>query len=86
MWRVWVAGFVIAVVGSAAVAVAWHAEHGADPDCVVCKLAHEPLAELSGSLEVAPVHVPEPAPHASATTWMPADPNAQVPARAPPLC
>jgi len=84
-WRVCVVGFVIVVVGTTAVVAAWHAEHDSDPSCVVCKLRHEPLAELSGDLQVGPVEGLEPATHASATTWMPADPDAQVPTRAPPL-
>ena len=47
MWRVYVAGFVIAVVGTTVVSAAWHAEHDAGPNCVVCKLRHEPLADLA---------------------------------------
>ena len=54
MWRVWFVGFVIAVVGATAVSAAWHAEHNTDPSCVVCKLRHQPLAEVSGDLKVGP--------------------------------
>ncbi len=85
MWRVCVVGFVIAVVSATAVAAAWHAKHDADPNCVGCKLRHQPLAELSGNLQVGPVDAPEPATHASVTTWIPADPDAHVPTCAPPL-
>jgi len=85
MWRVCVVGFVIAVVGTTVVSAAWHAEHDADPNCVVCKLRHEPLAELAGALRVGPDDAPEPATCPSLTTWIPADPDAQVPTRAPPL-
>ena len=81
MWRVW---FVIAIVGATAMAAAWHAEHDADPSCVVCKLRHQPL-EVAEDLQVRPVDAPEPAPPLSFTTWVPADPDEQVPTRAPPL-
>ena len=84
-WRVWFVGFVIAVVGPTAVSAAWHAEHDTDPTCVVCKLRHQPLAEPAGDLQGGPVDAPEPATRASVTTWIPADPDAQVPTRAPPL-
>lgn len=86
MWRVWFVGFVIvAVVGATALSAAWHAEHDADPSCVVCKLRYQPLAEASGDLQVRPVDAPEPATPLSVTMWVPADPDAQVPTRAPPL-
>ncbi len=85
MWRVCVAGFVIAVVSATAVAAAWHAEHDADPNCVVCKLRHEKLAELAGDLQVGPIDAPEPATRAAVAAWVPADPDEQVPTRAPPL-
>ena len=81
MWRVW---FVIAIVGANTMAVAWHAEHDADPSCVVCKLRHQPL-EVAGDLQVRPVDAPEPATPLSVTTWVPADPDEQVSNRAPPL-
>ena len=85
IWRVCVVGCVIAVVAATAVSAAWHTEHDADPNCVVCKLRHEPLAELAGDLQVGPVDTPEPAMRPSLITWIPADPDAQVPTRAPPL-
>ena len=85
IWRVCVVGCIIAVVAATAVSAAWHTEHDADPNCVVCKLRHEPLAELAGDLQVGPVDAPEPAMRPSLITWIPADPDAQVPTRAPPL-
>ena len=84
MLRVWLVGFVIAVVGLTAMAAAWHAEHDADPSCVVCKLRHQPL-EVAGDLQVRQVDAPEPTTPLSVTTWVPADPDAQVSTRAPPL-
>ena len=84
VWRVYVIGFVIAVLGTTVVPAAWHAEHDADPNCVVCKLSHEPLADLAGELQVGPGDAPDPVTHASVTTWIPANPDAQVPTRAPP--
>ena len=85
MWRVWLIGLVVGVIGVTAMSAAWHAEHDTDPDCVVCKIRREPLTELSGDLQVGPVDAPEPAAHVAAAMWMPADPDAQVPTRAPPL-
>ena len=84
-WRVWLVGFVIAVVGVTAVSAAWHAEHDAGPSCVVCKLRHQPLAEVSGDLQVRPVDEPEPATPLSVTALVSANPDEQVPIRAPPL-
>ena len=86
MWRVWFIGFVIAMVGTTVVSAAWHAEHDSDPSCIVCKVRHEPLAELSGDLQVGAVEAPEAATRAVAATLMPADPDAQVLTRAPPHC
>ncbi len=84
MWRVYVVGFVIAVVGTIAVSAAWHAQHDSDPNCVVCKLGHEPLAEPAGDLQVGPRDAPEPATCPSLTTWVPTEPGTQVSTRAPP--
>ena len=84
VWRVWFVGFVIAVVSATAVSAASHAEHDSDQNCIVCKLRNQPLAELTGDLQVAPAGTPEPATRASATPWIPPDADAQVPARAPP--
>lgn len=85
MWRALFVGFVISVVGATALSGAWHVEHDADPSCVVCKLRHQPLAEVSGDLQVGPVEAPGPATRASVTAWVPADQDAHVPTRAPPL-
>lgn len=85
IWRVCVVGCVIAVVAATAVSAAWHPEHDADPNCVACKLRHEPLTELAGGLQVGPVDAAEAATRASVTAWIPTDPDAQVPTRAPPL-
>ena len=85
MWRVWFVGFVISVVGATAVSAAWHAEHDTDPSCVVCKVRHQPLAKMSGDLQVGSVDAAEPATSAPVTAWIPTDPDAHVPTRAPPL-
>ena len=83
--RACVVGCVIAVLATTAVSAAWHAEHDADSSCVVCKLRHEPLAELAGDLQVGPVDAAEPATRASVNAWIPTDPDAEVSTRAPPL-
>ena len=73
------------MVGATALSGAWHVEHDADPSCVVFKLRHQPLAEVSGDLQVGPVEAPGPATRASVTAWVPADQVALAPTRAPPL-
>ena len=79
-----VIALVVGSAGAATVSTARHAEHDTDPSCVVCKVRHEPLAELAGDLQVGPVGAPEPATSMTSATWIPADPDAQVPTRAPP--
>ena len=83
--RVWFVALAVAVVGASAVAVAWHAEHDADPNCVVCKLRHQPLAALSGNLQVSLVDASELVMRATVITWIPSQTDAQVPTRGPPL-
>ena len=85
MWRVWLVGLVVAVVAATAVAAAWHEEHGADPSCIVCKLTHQPLAEVSGDLQLGPGDAPEPVTGPSVSPWIAEVLDAHVPARAPPL-
>jgi len=85
IWRVCVVGCIIAVVAATAVSAAWHTEHDADPNCVVCKLRHEPLADLAGDLQVGPFDALEPVTPLCVTTLVLAHLDAQVPARAPPL-
>ena len=63
----------------------WHAEHDPGDDCVVCELQNEPQAEASVDLEVALVDATKSAMRFAFAAWVPADPVAQVPARAPPL-
>lgn len=85
LWRVWLVGFVIAVVDLTAVSNAWHAEYAADPDCVVYELENEPLAEPGGDLQVGPCDTRELVTPLCVTTLVLAHLDAQVPARAPPL-
>ncbi|MDP7337851.1 MAG: hypothetical protein QGI10_14570 [Vicinamibacterales bacterium] len=85
IWRVWLVALAVAVVGAAAVSVAGHAEHDADPNCVVCKLRHQPLAALSGNLQVSLVDASELVMCATVITWIPSQTDAQVPTRGPPL-
>ena len=44
-----------------------------------------PLADLAGDLQVALGDAPEPTTRQFLTAWVPADPDARVPTRAPPL-
>jgi len=87
-WRagVWRASFVallVAVLSVTAVSAAWHAGHEAEPDCAVCKLRHQPLADLAGDIQVARLDAPERVVVAGLDE-LPADTPSAVPARGPP--
>ncbi len=74
----------MAVVSVTAVSATWHAGHEVDPDCAVCKLRHQPLADLADTVRVEQQFVPERIAAAS-DIWIPADTSSAVPARGPPL-
>ena len=83
-WRVWIAALAIALVGAASAATAWHGDHAGDQDCAVCQLRHQPVAELSGDLEIGRADVAErlePLPRDGCTA---SDRPSRLPARAPP--
>lgn len=74
----------VAVISATALAAVWHVDHDAEQHCAICKLGHEPLADLAADTPVAP---PEPvgtAPH-TATQRLLAAATAPAPARGPPL-
>lgn len=83
-WRVWIAALAIALVGAASAATAWHGDHAGDQHCAVCQLRHQPVAELSGDLQIGPADVAErlePLPRGGCTA---SDRPSRLPARAPP--
>ena len=83
-WRVWIAVLAIALVGATSAATVWHEEHAGDQECAVCQLRHQPAAELSGFVRVAPVDAPEPLEQAPGAGWLASRHLTRLPARAPP--
>ena len=84
VWRAWLATALVVVVGTTAVSALWHAGHETDQDCAVCKLRHQPLADLAGDMRVTRTDTPDPSTEAF-LIWIPADTTSPIPARAPPL-
>lgn len=85
MFRIWIGAIAVALIAVAAVPIAIHAEHGADQDCAVCNLRNQPLAALSGGLQVHPTDPPEALAQAPRVTSVFSYHGAQIPVRAPPL-
>ena len=83
-WRACVVAFVVAVASATAVVGVWHVDHDADPQCAVCKLGHEPLADLAADTPGAPPETAAGVPSMLAR-WVLAVTTAPVPARGPPL-
>ncbi len=83
-WRIWIAALAIALVGVASAATAWHGDHAGDQDCAVCQLRHQPVAQLSGILEIGPPNAAERLELPPRDGWMPSDRLSRLPARAPP--
>lgn len=83
-WRVCIAALTIALVGAASAATAWHGDHAGDQDCAVCQLRHQPVAELSGDLEIGPADAAERLEPLPRGVWTTSDRPARFPARAPP--
>lgn len=83
-WRAWIAVLAIALAGATSAAAVWHEEHAGDQECAVCQLRHQPAAELSGFVRVAPAEAPEPLEQASGVVWLASGHFTRVPARAPP--
>ncbi len=83
-WRVSIAALAIALVGAASAATAWHGDHAGDQDCAVCQLRHQPVAELSGDLEIGPAEVAERLEPLPRDRWAASGHPSRLPARAPP--
>jgi hypothetical protein len=61
----------------------WHVAHDADQDCAVCKLGHEPLADLVDDARAAPPETVAGLPDILAR-WVVVVAVSPVPARGPP--
>ena len=85
MFRVGICAIAVALIAVAVAPTVFHAEHGADQDCAVCKLRNQPLADLSGELKVPPTEAPEALAQAPRVTSVLSYHGARIPARAPPL-
>lgn len=83
-WRAWIAILAIALVGATSAAAVWHEEHAGDQECAVCQLRHQPAAELSDFVRVAPAEAPEPLAQAPGARWLASGHIPRLPARAPP--
>ena len=81
MVRIWIGTLAVALLAVTAAPTVFHAEQ----DCAVCKLRHQPLAELSGELQVRPTEAPEAPTQAPRVTSVHSYHGARIPARAPPL-
>ena len=83
-WRAWIACLAILLIGATSASTIWHGEHGADQDCTVCHLRHQPAANLSAAPQIGPAGTPEPLKRFFAVEWVGSDHGSSVPARAPP--
>ncbi len=75
----------VALIAVTAAPTVFHAEHGADQDCTVCKLRNQPLADLSSELQVRPTEAAETLAQTPRITLVLSYHGARMPARAPPL-
>ena len=83
-WRGWIAVAAIALAGAASAAIIQHGDHGADQDCAVCQLRHQPAADLSGHPVIGPAAEAELLEQLPLDRRIPADRFSRLPARAPP--
>ena len=75
----------VALLAVTAAPTVFHAEHSVDQDCTVCTPRHQPLANLSGELQVRPTEAAETLAQVPRIRLVPSYHGAQIPARAPPL-
>ena len=85
MFRTWICVAAVALIAVTAAPTVFHAEHGADQDCTVCKLRNQPLADLSGELQVRPTEAAATLTQTPRITSILPYQGARMPARAPPL-
>ena len=75
----------VALIAVAAAPAVFHMEHGVDQDCTVCAPRNQPLADLSGELQVRPTEVAETLAQTPRISLVLSYHGARTPARAPPL-
>ncbi len=85
MLRTWMCALAVALIAVTAAPTVFHAEHSADQDCTVCALRNQPLANLSGELQVRPTEAAETVTQTPRVTPVLSYHGARTPARAPPL-
>ena len=85
MVRIWIGALAIALIAVTAAPTVLHAEHGADQVCAVCQLRSQPLADLSGELQVRPTEAVEVLARTPRGALVLSYHGARTPARAPPL-
>jgi len=85
MFRTWVYVLAVALLAVTAAPTVFHAEHSVDQDCTVCTPRNQPLADLSGELQVRPTEAAETIVQAPRVRLVPSYHGAEMPARAPPL-
>ena len=84
MLRTWMCALAVALIAVTAAPTVFHAKHSADQDCTVCALRNQPLANLSGELQVRPTEAAETVTQTPRVTPVLSYHGARIPARAPP--
>lgn len=85
MVRTWIGALAVALLAVTAAPTVFHAEHGVDQDCTVCAPRNQPLADLSGELQVRPTEAAETLAQTPRISLVLSYHGARTPARAPPL-
>ena len=83
-WRAWIVVLALAIAGATVAAAICLEEHAVDHDCVACQIRHQPVAELSGSLQVSFSDVSAPLEQADDSGWFASGHSRSLSARAPP--
>lgn len=83
-WRTWIVILTVALIGATSTAPAWHGEHHADHNCVVCQLRQHTAADLTEVPQVRPLASAESIKTAPPFSWISSDDGYQIPPRAPP--
>jgi len=73
-----------ALLAVTAAPTVFHAEHSVDQDCTVCTPRNQPLADLSGELQVRPTEAAETLVLAPRVRSVSSYRGTHIPARAPP--
>ena len=85
MFKIWIGALAVALLAVTAAPTAFHAEHGMDQDCTVCAPRNQPLADLSGKLQVHPTETAETLVQTPRISLVRSCYGGRIPARAPPL-